>query len=127
MHRATYPSDAPFPRRANMVGVDLQAHHFLLTLSTQITSHRTNALSQHHGRAAVQQTKWLFSTVVYRHCGFQRVIANVHKTNIKQPNHISFTHGVERFECDFTFPDHPIISSSACNGWRTPVPSTRLT
>ncbi|CSI50419.1 Uncharacterised protein [Shigella sonnei] len=75
----------------------------------------------------MQQPERLLCPRVYWHCRFKGVITNMFKANIQEPHHVSFTHSIQCFQGDFPFPYHLIISSKACTGWRTPVPSTRFT
>ncbi len=75
----------------------------------------------------MQQAKRLLRTAIHRHRGLQRIVGKGLKANIEQPYHVSLTEPVELLQRGLTFPNHPIISSNACSGWRTPLPSMRFT
>ena len=94
MQRPADAAHAPAANGADVVGIDLQTHHLLLSFRTQVARHRPQRFGQHDGRAAVQQAKRLMSTVVYRHRRFQFVVANARELDIQQTDHVLRAHGI---------------------------------
>ena len=125
---ATYPAHLAIEHRAQVVGVDLQPHHFLLALTAQVTGHRSHRFRQHHRRPAVQQPERLAGTAIDRHGGLEEILAQLGKLDAHMADHAAVAGAVQLLQRCFTFPQfHSIISRSACNGWRTPLPSMRFT
>ena len=127
MHRAADAAHAAAAHATQVIGVHLKPDDVLLALGAEITRHRAERFCQYHRRAAMQQPERLMRAMVHRHGGFNLTLIEPGKTDIEQPDHIIRAHGVERLKRRGTLPDHTIIPRSACNGWRTPLPSIRFT
>src|SRR6218665_962112 len=105
VHRPRLARDPAAAGRAQVVGVDVQAHGAVALGAGVVGADGAQRFGQHHAHAAVQQPEWLLGAVVDRHAAAHEVIAHFDDLYAQVPGGSAMVGGIEQAQVEGFFPD----------------------